>query len=462
MIDQVTSYILFIFGGVVLSIFGSFGIISIKEGERRAAMRAFGMAAAGFLTALGVAYLPSSIKITILLTLSLLFIIGGIYLLLPIGQVDTSSDKPQSRYDERDIMFARANLIPGSPEYQSYYAMRPENKTVDDVTRSKAGFLSNAASYADPYLFASPLGSFTLTEALHPVVNGPLAEVRQTLSKEGASAYVKNLATYFGALEVGIAELKPYHVYSFIGRGSGTYGAPLEVKHKFVIVFTVEMDFEMMGASPYPPTVMESAKQYVEAGRVAVQLAAAIRHLGYPARAHIDGNYRLITPLAARDAGLGEIGRMGLVMTTHQGPRVRLAVVTTDLPLIPDQRKNDATMIDFCTVCKKCAQACPSKSIPFDDRQEVDGALRWQINAETCFRYWNVVGTDCGRCVAVCPYSHPNTTSHNIIRWGASKSGGFRRLAVWLDDFFYGEIPSPRSWPEWTLIGDDHGSRSET
>ena len=51
-----------------------------------------------------------------------------------------------------------------------------------------------------------------------------------------------------------------------------------------------------------------------------VQLAAAIRDLGYPARAHIDGNYRVIAPLVARDAGLGEIGRMGLLMTPRWVP----------------------------------------------------------------------------------------------------------------------------------------------
>jgi hypothetical protein len=76
---------------------------------------------------------------------------------------------------------------------------------------------------------------------------------------------------------------------------------------------------------------MESAKQYVEASRVAVSLAAAIRYLGFPARAHIDGSYRVICPLIARDAGLGEIGRISLLMTPQHGPRVRLGVVTTSL-----------------------------------------------------------------------------------------------------------------------------------
>ncbi len=156
------------------------------------------------------------------------------------------------------------------------------------------------------------------------------------LNNPARTEFVKSLTRYFGALDIGITELKPEHVYSHIGRGPGEWGAPLEVEHKYAIAFTVEMDYEIMGTAPEAPVVMESARQYVEAGRVAVQLAQTIRSWGYPARAHMDGNYRVICPLVARDAGLGEIGRMGLLMTPRLGPRVRIAVVTTDLEMVPD------------------------------------------------------------------------------------------------------------------------------
>ncbi len=185
---------------------------------------------------------------------------------------------------------------------------------------------------------------------------------------------------------------------------------------------------------------------------MSLQIAQVIRSLGYSARAHIDGNYQVIAPLLARDAGLGEIGRMSLLMTPHEGARVRVGVVTTDLPLIADQRTPDLATIDFCNICKKCATNCPSKSISFDDREKVDDALRWRINPGTCFAYWNVIGTDCGRCMTVCPFSHPNNFAHNIVRWGIAHSGFFRRFALWMDDFFYGRTPAHRSAPVWTNI----------
>ncbi|MBC8254220.1 MAG: 4Fe-4S dicluster domain-containing protein, partial [Ardenticatenia bacterium] len=167
------------------------------------------------------------------------------------------------------------------------------------------------------------------------------------------------------------------------------------------------------------------------------------------ARAHIDGNYRVIAPLVARDAGLGGIGRMGLLMTPELGPRVRLGVVTTDLPLVPDKRANDTSVIDFCRICNKCAQNCPSRSIPFDDRKESDSGLRWRIDCDSCFRYWNLVGTDCGVCMAVCPYSHPNNLPHNLVRWSLRQSGLARRAMLRMDDLFYGRKPPPRRLPAW-------------
>jgi len=174
--------------------------------------------------------------------------------------------------------------------------------------------------------------------------------------------------------------------------------------------------------------------------------------MGFEARAHIDGNYRVIAPLVARDAGLGEIGRMGLLMTPKQGPRVRLGVVTTTFDLIEDERIQSEAVFDFCTICKKCAENCPSKSISFEPRQEFDGALRWRINPESCFSYWNVIGTDCGICMTVCPYSHPDSMHHNLLRWGIQRSGFVRRGALSMDDLFYGKKPAQKPAPQWAQI----------
>jgi ferredoxin len=429
--------------------FGGFALISIREGERRAARVAFSIGLIGGLSILITANLPTTVLLIIATFISTIVVAGIVVLFLPIGKADMSRDIPNARCDEREIMFARARLIPGTGEYEAYYHSHPEHKLIDDRIRTNPGLLSPGSKYYDRNLFAAPLASFELTGSLRDAVNGEVSGEPVSIDPGQFTFYIKNLGIYFGALDVGITKLRPYHVYSHIGRGNGIYGDPIPVEHAYAIAFNVEMDYSMVGSNPTAPGVMESARQYVEAAKVGIQLASTIRQLGYEARAHIDGNYRVIAPLVARDAGLGEIGRMGLLMTPRLGPRVRLGVVTTNLPLTTDPPTRDNAIIDFCSICKKCALACPSKSIPLGGRQEIDGAMRWKIDAESCFHYWNIIGTDCGRCMTVCPYSHPDSFSHNVVRWGARKSGGFRRLVMAMDDLFYGKLPSPRPSPPW-------------
>jgi len=439
---------------IVLSIlffiaFASFSWISSREGERRATRLSFILGVLGSSMLLAAILLPLTGKMLLLGIFLCLGIACMLLFILPIGHIDPENDLPEGRFDERDIVFARARLSPGSPNFEAYYQRRPENVDMDQKFRRLPGLLSPSSLKANSAAFASASASFQLTHAVRDEVDGAVSTDSSSHSPEQNTSFIKGYTRYLGAVSVGITPLEPYQLYSHIGRGSGEYGAPITLDHKYAIAFTVEMDHQIMGTAPEGPVVMESARQYVEAAKIAITLGTYLRLQGYPARAHIDGNYRVIAPLVARDAGLGEIGRMGILMTPELGPRVRLGVVTTDFPLIPDKRIDGSAMIDFCTLCKKCAENCPSRSIPFEGREEIDGTWRWRLDADTCFRYWNTSGTDCGVCMAVCPYSHPDNWAHNAIRWAIQRSGFARRAALWMDDTFYGRKPGSRKFPEW-------------
>jgi reductive dehalogenase len=449
-VEIAATIVLALLAAFVLTSMAGFAIAFARERETKAALICAAFALVGSLPLFAVAFAtPMEFKLAMLVIMAALIVAVAALFMWPTGEQEYRVDIPSRRFDERDIMFARARLKPGSKEYNAYYKMRPKNKKPDDKMRALPGLMSLEAQRANLWAFASAEASFSLTEALRDEVTGPAAKELRTLSVPEMSEYVKALARYYGARTVGITELQPYHVYSHVGRGSGKYGATIKLEHRYAIAFTVEMDYEMMGPAPEAATVMESARQYVEAAKIALQLCYFLRHLGHPARAHIDGNYQVIAPLVARDAGLGEIGRMGLLMTPELGPRVRLGVVTTDLEMIPDGRKDGRAVIDFCNICLKCAENCPSRSISFEERQEIDGAFRWRIDADSCFRYWNTVGTDCGRCVTVCPYSHLDNRAHNIVRWSVERSGFARRLMHRFDDIFYGRYPKPRPVPDW-------------
>jgi reductive dehalogenase len=438
--------------GITLFFFFIYGVItSIKENEKTAVFRLSIFSILVPLPFFISSFLPIPFKEEISIGLLLIFSLITLILFLPILGNKTENDTPQNRIDERDTMFSRNELKEGTERFEEYYENNPHKKILDDKFRKRPGLLKPGSTQYNPYHYAAADSSFETIVRLHAMVDGEPSENPAKVKVDEITEFIKKWSVKLGAKDCGVTELQDYHLYTTGGRGE-RYGKPVLNNHKFAIAFTTEMDKTMIHSAPTGSIVMESGQQYLDSGTVAIQVAKFIRNLGYSARAHIDGNYNVVCPLVARDTGLGEIGRMGLLMTPRLGPRVRISVVTTDIPLLIDKRNPDYSVIDFCMMCKKCAVACPSKAISFEDKKEIDGVRRWQINSEACFTLWSTFGTDCGRCVAVCPYSHPDNLFHNFIRFGISNSITFRWFAVIMDDVIYGKKPPTAELPDWMKI----------
>ena len=287
-----------------------------------------------------------------------------------------------------------------------------------------------------------------MTPQAHFVLKGEKIDLSPDEATERVKGYVKHL----GADMVGVTEINPLWIYSHRGEifheNWEDWGKEMKLDHKYAIVFAEEMSFDMIGPAPHTPTTMESMNNYAKGAYISSQLAAFIANLGYSATANHLRHYDAILPPLAVDAGLGEMGRLGYLMTKEFGPRVRLSAVTTDLPLVTDKPIDIGTE-DFCRICKKCAVCCPSDSIPMEDLSEVNGTLRWKLNDETCFEYWGKVGTDCCICMKVCPWSHARTFPHRVIVWLITRNMISRRLFSIMDDIFYGKRPKPKVAPKW-------------
>ncbi len=349
------------------------------------------------------------------------------------------------RIDERTIMFSRAELVPGTERYEAYYQDHPDHLDSDLKFRALPGLLNPSATYFSPLAFAAAEAGFFTTGCLAEQVDGPVNPERTSQSPERVLGFIRNWAFDMGVHSIGVTTIKPSHLYSVGGRARN-YGKPVILSHTKAIVFTVEMDYNRVSAAPKAPIIMESSNQYLHAGTVALQIAAMLRNLGYSARAHIDANYLVRCPQIARDAGLGDLGRMALLMTPRLGPRVRIAVVSTDLNLPDSIRKENPAMKDFCGICKKCADNCPARAISFDSAPPGED---WKVNQESCYTYWCRSGTDCGRCMSVCPYAHKNNYFHNLVRWIITQAHFLRRIALFADHIIYGKRPRIGKLPNW-------------
>ena len=365
--------------------------------------------------------------------------VPGILFFMPVGKNKSLKITGTAEsVDERDVIFARARLEPGAREYHVYYNMRPEKKEIDDRIRNLPELLAPGGEYYEPFRSEYVRSQFDFEESLVTQVDGPVSSSKENVDPEEMSSILKRVTLHLGADEVGIARLNPAYVYSHVGRGPEPWGKKIRNKQPYVIVLSVEMDYTKVEEAPRIGISEETALQYLNLQRIAIVLARYIRNLGWAARGHVSGsNYQIMLPPVAHDAGLGELGRHGYLISPRFGARIRLGAVTTEIPLVPD-KPIQFGVHDFCEKCEKCAVNCPPGAIPADNRVVIRGVAKWQLDIEKCYHYWRVIGTDCGLCMRVCPFSHPDTLAHNILRQGIKRSSFARSISVYGDDLVYG------------------------
>jgi reductive dehalogenase len=215
----------------------------------------------------------------------------------------------------------------------------------------------------------------------------------------------------------------------------------------------------MVVTAPHTPSVVESGYNYARGAYITTILAQWFGMMGYTAVAEHNRHYDLLMVPLAIDAGLGELGRQGYLIADKYGPRVRLFAVQTDMPLVPDDPV-DLGAEKFCAACLKCAESCPSKSIPTEREKKVDrGIERWKLNEERCFDFWGKVGTDCCICMAVCPFSRPDRTLHRLVKYILRRSELARCLFPYVDNLIYGKRWKPRKALTWMDFPKGSGSK---
>ena len=272
----------------------------------------------------------------------------------------------------------------------------------------------------------------------------------------------KAMARIFGAGRAGIAEInrkwvlsetarnmyspeeavtKPI-VFKDVDRPAETDAElviPEKVKYAIVIVTPVSWPATRIGPSSFF-TQGVTADAYGRHGLTEIALAEAIRAMGYVA-IPCKNSTALSVPLAI-DAGLGQLGRLGYLITPWYGPHVRLGKVLTDMPLVPD-KPIDFGVTDYCTQCGLCATECPAGAISMSRERGYKppkltgptgnpGAKKWYLDGKKCLNWWVESGNPCALCMTVCPYTRFSLT-----------------------DFWNGEDPDPNAF--WDLELPRHG-----
>ncbi|RJQ44081.1 MAG: epoxyqueuosine reductase [Nitrospiraceae bacterium] len=108
--------------------------------------------------------------------------------------------------------------------------------------------------------------------------------------------------------------------------------------------------------------------------------------------------------IAATSAGLGWIGRNGLLINPKFGPRLSLTTVLTDAPLITSKPVETSQ----CGECSLCVEFCPSVAITGNEWSRNKPYIEL-VRLNNCRGHKGEIKEvsgkpNCGLCITICPY----------------------------------------------------------
>ena len=235
----------------------------------------------------------------------------------------------------------------------------------------------------------------------------PIEQAEQKIARPASdwSSKIKDFALANESDLVGITTVEPLYVYE-----------GYEIAEPWVITIGVAMDYAELSQAPpsfdNPATAVVVAKEYNRASRACRKLANFILSQGYYAKAY-QGPYATALNMipAALASGFGELGKHGSIINREYGSGIRLSAVTTDMPLVADNR-DEFGADNYCTRCKACSNACPPGAIA-DEKQVVRGERKWYVDFDKCIPYFGEA-LGCALCLPICPWTRPGNSGKII------------------------------------------------
>ena len=218
------------------------------------------------------------------------------------------------------------------------------------------------------------------------------------------TAEIKAKALELGFAMVGITAYDPRYTY----KSKRNWVKPFP----HTVCLAMEQPYEETQTIPSEPAESAVFATYRREGRVGLDLADYIRSLGYHAQVHSPNDASSVVHPMFVQAGMGQMGAMGYLLSPHFGSRHRLMMITTDA-LVTYDEPVDYGIHAFCTICQVCVNRCPGRALM---REQVwwRGVEKFKIIAKRCrpvmARY-----AACGICMRVCPiqrYGLPAVMDH--------------------------------------------------
>nr|ABZ09447.1 putative 4Fe-4S binding domain protein [uncultured marine microorganism HF4000_APKG8C21] len=172
------------------------------------------------------------------------------------------------------------------------------------------------------------------------------------------------------------------------------------VQYEHAICLAYEQDYAQTQTIPSLEAEFAHFGTYETEGAQGLELADYIRSLGYHAQVHSpNDNSAVYIPMFVQ-AGLGQLGANGQLLSPHFGSRARLMIITTDGPVSYDEPV-DYGIHRFCQQCQVCVNRCPGRAL-VKEKVWWRGVEKNKLIYDRCrpvmARY-----EGCAVCMKVCP-----------------------------------------------------------
>ncbi len=210
---------------------------------------------------------------------------------------------------------------------------------------------------------------------------------------EDVTEAIREKALKLGYGEVGFTRNDRHYVYQS-RKKSMKGGLPN------AICLALEQDYVKTQTIPSMDAEDTHFGTYFDQGPLTKELVSYIHSLGY--RCQVSGptwHYGPMIPMFVQ-AGLGQLGANGQLLSPHFGSRARLQIIYTDANLTHDE-PIDYGIHNFCQECKVCVDRCPGRALT-SEKVWYRGVEKNKLAFKRC-RPIMAQYEGCGICMKVCP-----------------------------------------------------------
>ncbi|MFX1268292.1 MAG: hypothetical protein ACFFAK_10070 [Promethearchaeota archaeon] len=181
----------------------------------------------------------------------------------------------------------------------------------------------------------------------------------------------------------------------------------LKVYGKNGIILGMEMKWDDgIETAPSTKCEIEVFRVYKVLGDITIELAEYLKEQGYKSEAHHPFGGKLLYGPHVVSAGLGIMGRNGLIITPEFGPRQRWSMITTDADIPESSKRNFDELEEFCKKCGSCVKNCKGGAVYEQPIKKSTGIIT-HIERSKCIESL-LNNRYCSYCLKICPLGIPS------------------------------------------------------